>query len=369
MHIGLILYGSLNKLSGGYLYDRKLVAYLQERGDSVEIISLPWRNYLNHLRDNFSSGLCRRLVRLRADVLLQDELNHPSFFMLNRRLREQINYPVISIVHLLRSSEGHPVWQNYFYRQVERLYLSSVDGFIYNSLTTRQAVEQLLMGPEVQKRPNIVAYPGGDRLHPEISAAEITHRAQSDILQLLFLGNVIPRKGLHILLKALKQLSTDQWKLTVIGDTRAEPSYARAINHQITQDGLAKNVSFAGIVSDDELVNYMKTSHLLVMPSSYEGYGIVYSESMGFGLPAIGTTEGAAWEIITHNRDGFLISPGDVIALTSYLTELAQNRQHLLEMSLAAYNRYRSLPTWEECTKTIRTFLIQLTQGVAFDTA
>jgi glycosyltransferase involved in cell wall biosynthesis len=369
MHIGLVLYGSLNKLSGGYLYDRKLVAYLQERGDSVEIISLPWRNYLCHLHDNFSNSLFRRLVRLRADVLLQDELNYPSFFMLNRRLREQIDYPIISIVHLLGSCESHLALQNYFYRRVERLYLSNVNGFIYNSLTTRQAAEQLLMNCDVQKRPSVVAFPGGDRLHPEISAAEITRRAQRDILQVLFLGNVIPRKGLHILLKALKQLSTDQWKLTVIGDTRVEPSYFRAINHQITQDGLAKNVSFVGIVSDGELVNYMKTSHLLVMPSSYEGYGIVYSECMGFGLPAIGTNQGAAWEIITHNREGFLISPGDVIALTSYLTELAQNRQYLLEMSLAAYNRYRSLPTWEECTKTIRTFLIQLTQGVAFDTA
>ena len=369
MHIGLILYGSLNKLSGGYLYDRKLVAYLKECGDSVEIISLPWRNYLRHLNDNFSRSLRCRLARLQADVLLQDELNHPSFFMLNRRLRKQIDCPIISIVHLLRSSEGHPAWQNYFYRRVERLYLSSVNGFIYNSVTTRRAVEQLLMDPKVQKRPSLVAYPGGDRFHPKISGAEITHRAQSDILQLLFLGNVIHRKGLHIVLKALKQLPTDQWKLTVIGDTNAELSYARAINRQITLDGLAKNVSFAGIVPDGELVDYMKTSHLLVMPSSYEGYGIVYSESMGFGLPAIGTTEGAAWEIITHNREGFLISPGDVIALTNYLTELAQNRQRLLEMSLAAYNRYRSLPTWEECTKNIRTFLIQLTQGVAFDTA
>jgi len=369
MHIGFIIYDSLNKLSGGYLYDRKLVTYLQERGDNVEIISLPWRNYIRHLNDNFSCNLCHYLARLQVDVLLQDELNHPSFFILNRSLRKQINYPIISIVHLLRSNEGHPPWQNYFYRRVERLYLSSVDGFIYNSLTTRRSVEQLLTDQKVQMRPSLVAYPGGDRFHPEISAVEIMHRAQSDILRLLFLGNVIRRKGLHIVLKALKQLPTNQWKLTVIGDTHAEPSYSRAINRLITKDRLAKNVSFAGIVPDDELVNYMKVSHLLVMPSSYEGYGIVYPESMGFGLPVIGTTEGAAREIITHNCEGFLISPGDVIALTSYLTELAQNRQHLLEMSLAAYNHYQSLPTWGECTKNIRTFLIELIQDVAIDSS
>jgi len=367
MHIGLIIYDSLNRLSGGYLYDRKLVTYLRERGDSVEIISLPWRNYIRHLNDNFSFNLRHHLTSLQADVLLQDELNHPSFFILNRRVRKQIDYPIISIVHLLRSKEGHSTWQNYFYRRVERLYLSGVDGFIFNSVTTRQAVERLLMDAKVRMRPSLVAYPGGNRFHPEISVAEIMRRAQSDSFQLLFLGNVIRRKGLHIVLKALKQLPSDQWKLTVIGNTHVEPSYARAINRQITKAGLAKNVNFVGIVPDDEIVNYMKTSHLLVLPSSYEGYGIVYPESMGFGLPVIGTTDGAAREIISHNCEGFLISPGNVIALTSYLTELAQNRQHLLEMSLAAYNRYQSLPTWEECTKNIRTFLIELIQDFTID--
>ena len=129
MHIGLIIYDSLNRLSGGYLYDRKLITYLRERGDSVEIISLPWRNYIRHLNDNFSFNLHHHLTSLEADVLLQDELNHPSFCILNRRVRKQIDYPIISIVHLLRSKEGHATWQNYFYRHVERLYLSGVDGF------------------------------------------------------------------------------------------------------------------------------------------------------------------------------------------------------------------------------------------------
>ena len=53
MKIGFVIYGSLNTVSGGYLYDRKLVEYLHAQGDTVEIISLPWRNYGAHLMDNF----------------------------------------------------------------------------------------------------------------------------------------------------------------------------------------------------------------------------------------------------------------------------------------------------------------------------
>ena len=49
MRIGLIIYGSLDTLTGGYLYDRLLVEHLRRQGDHVDIISLPWRTYGRHL--------------------------------------------------------------------------------------------------------------------------------------------------------------------------------------------------------------------------------------------------------------------------------------------------------------------------------
>ena len=366
MRIGLVIYGSLDTLSGGYLYDRTLVAVLRADGDAVAIVSLPRRNYLRNLGDNFSSNLRRRLRGLQVDIMLQDELNHPSLFLLNRCVREQVNCPVVSIVHLLKSSLNYPAWQSYFYRRVERRYLSGVDGLIYNSATTRREAEHLLSVARAPKPASLVAYPGSDRLNPQISNEELMNRAFDDPLRLLFLGNVIPRKGLHIVLKALERLPDDQWTLTVVGNPQARPFYARAVSRQIAQAGLAANVQFAGILPDQELSKCLKASHVLVMPSSYEGYGIAYAEAMGFGLPAIGTTAGAAGEIITHGRDGFLISPGDTVALASYLTKLAQNRPRLLEMSVAARDRYRSLPKWKGSMDAIRTFLIELVDDAAF---
>ncbi len=93
MRIGLVIYGSLEIVSGGYLYDRKLVEHLQAQGEQVEIMALPWRSYTRHLTDNFSGALYRRLRKTGLDVLLQDELNHPSLFLLNHRLRGQVGYP------------------------------------------------------------------------------------------------------------------------------------------------------------------------------------------------------------------------------------------------------------------------------------
>jgi glycosyltransferase involved in cell wall biosynthesis len=354
LRVGLLIYGNLETISGGYLYDRKLVEHLRGSGDEVVIISLAWRDYPRHLADNFSSSLLHQLRNLPVDILLQDELNHPSLFLLNRRLSKRVNYPLISIVHHLRSNEARASWQNTVCRWVERRYLSTVDGFVFNSQITRVAVESLVG----RKRPAVVAHPPTDRLGAEISEEQITARAkQPGPLRIVFLGNVIPRKGLHILLRALGQLPGNLWMLTVIGSLEMDKSYAQAIRQEVARRGLTERVSLLGSVSDAALISRLRESHLLAVPSFYEGYGIVYLEGMGFGLPAIASTAGAAREIITPGRNGFLVPPGDSLTLAQHLYELSQDRELLLTMSLDAYRHYRSQPPWDVPAERIRVFL------------
>jgi len=367
MRLGLIIYNSLDTLSGGYLYDRQLVAHLRRQGDHVEIISLPWRSYARHLLDNFSSKLLQQLQRLSVDVLLQDELNHPSLFQLNRHLRERVPYPLISIVHHLRSSEARPAWQNRFYHLIEHRYLSGVDGFIFNSQTTRQAVRDCLEDQKPLSQ-NVVAYPSGDRLEPRISNQAIVARADAPgALQLAFLGNVIPRKGLHTLLGALSRLPEPQtncsWNLKVIGSLEVDPSYAERMRRLVDRYGFGEKVQFLGVLDDHMLTKQLSSSHVLVVPSSYEGFGIVYLEGMGFGLPAIATSAGAAGEIITSGKDGFIIPPEDESALAHRLEELIQDRERLQSMSLAARQRYEAQPTWEASMQRVRSFLLSLTKA------
>jgi glycosyltransferase involved in cell wall biosynthesis len=362
MYVGLLIYGSLETVSGGYLYDRKLVEHLRRQGDRIEIVSLPWRGYLRHLGDNLSSTLLRRLKSLTVDVLLQDELNHPSLFWLNRRLRSQVGYPILSIVHHLRSREARPAWQNWAYGWIESRYLQTLDGFIFNSQTTRQAVAGLLALARNNSPASLVAYPAGDRLKPQIKPQTIARRAlQDDPLQILFLGNLIPRKGLHTLLAALEQLQAPLWRLSVVGSPAFDAAYARRMGQHVERAGLSPRVIFHGALDDDALARLMHSSHLLALPSSYEGFGIVYLEGMGFGLPAIATTSGAAGEIITHQQDGFLVPPNDPQALAAHLRRLAEDRQLLKEMSLAARLRYLAHPTWDDSMGAIRQFLLAQT--------
>lgn len=362
MHIGLILYGSLEIVSGGYLYDRIVVDALQERGAQMEIYALPWRSYSRHLTDNLSRDMLHRLSRAPLDILLQDELNHPSLFWLNWRLRKTVSYPILTIVHHLRSSEAHPPLQMRIYEIIERLYLGSVDGFIFNSATTQHVVNQML--PTAKKLPHIIAYPGSDRLMTAISTNQIAARAREPgPLRVLFVGNIIPRKGLHILLEALAQVPRGAAFLQIAGDPQVDPGYSRQISNQIKRLDLSDRVEILGLIRDDQLSRIMTLSHLLIVPSSYEGFGIVYLEGMGFGLPVIATTSGAAHEVITHNQTGFLVNPGDWMEIARLVNQFHQDRKLLLNMSLAAREAHLRYPTWKETTSTIYLFLSEFFQN------
>jgi glycosyltransferase involved in cell wall biosynthesis len=357
VHIGLVIYGSLQTRSGGYLYDQKLVEYLNQKGDRVTIVSIQHQDYLHHLGDNFSTALLNCLRDLPLDILLQDELNHPSLFWLNRRLRKVAAYPMVTIVHHLRSSEPFPAWQKIIYRWVEGKYLTSVDAFIYNSEATQQAVQRLVH----MNRPRLIAYPAGDRFDPHITDDQIRIRAHAaGPLRLVFLGNIIPRKNLHVLLKALSKLDPDSWHLVVIGNPDIDPAYTFSVSRQIEEDGIAQQVQFLGSISDQRLAGVLESSHVLAIPSSYEGYGIAYLEGMGFGLPALGSAAGGAQEIIQHGKNGFLIQPGDSESLTTCLLQLTQNRVLLTEMGIAAKNRYLAHPNWATTANRVREFLYTL---------
>jgi glycosyltransferase involved in cell wall biosynthesis len=357
VHVGLLIYGSLETISGGFIYDHHLVRYLREQGDYVEVIALPWRPYGRSLPDNLNSRVKRRLQKAAFDVLLQDELVHPSCFWLNRRLRPKITYPIVAIVHHLRCREHRPAWQNRLYRAIEKGYLASVDGCVCVSRTTKMDVEDLI-GPD---RPLVVAVPGCNGLPGDITPGEIMARAAiPGPLQILFVGNLIPRKELHTLLTALAQLSADCWRLTVAGSLDMDAAYVQAIRRQIQELGLTSRITLLGSLPARELATRCEASHVLAVPSSYEGFGIVYLEGMHFGLPAIASTAGAAKEIVTHGQNGFLVEPGDAATLARCLKTLMTDRQLLLEMSLTAQRRAAAHPTWNESAARTRGFLQHL---------
>lgn len=347
MRIGLVIYGSLDTLSGGYLYDRKVVAYLRACGDDVQIYALPWRNYGRHLLDNASAAFARRLRDAAVDVWLQDELNHPSLLRANADLRA----PIVSVVHHLRVSETHPALLRGVYRAVERAYLRSCDAFVFNSGATRESVRELIG----RLPPHVVAYPAGDHLSiPPV----VRDRSADEPLRLLAVGNLIERKGLHTTLAALAQVQGN-WTLDVVGRDDLDPEYAERCRRLAVAGDLGARVRWLGRLDDRQLVQAYAASDALVVPSQYEGFGIVYLEALAAGLPVVASTAGAAGEIVHDDVEGYLVPPEDPAATAAAIRKLFDPERRR-RLGQAARVRYVAHPRWEDSAEMIRGLLASM---------
>ncbi|MFC7185805.1 glycosyltransferase family 4 protein [Halorubrum yunnanense] len=344
MRVGLALYGSLDERSGGFRYDRKLVEGLRRAGDTVEVVELPWRAYPRGLLDNASPRFRDRL-RVDVDVMLQDELAHPSLLRANRHLP----CPTVSVVHHLRASEPRRLAP--LYRAVERRYLATVDGVVCNSAATRDAVAALGVDPDA----TVVAPPAGDRFDPAVDDDDIAARAGEGPLRATFVGNLAPRKGLDTLVEGVARADAAV-DLTVVGRT-VDEGHVADVRRLVRERGLGDRVRFSGRLSDAELADVLRASHVLAVPSRYEGFGIVYLEGMSFGLPAVASRAGGASETVADGETGVLVDPDDPGAVARALDELAADPDRLVEMGRAARRRYERHPDWDDSTARVRRLL------------
>jgi len=347
MKVGVVLYGDLDTPTGGYLYDRMLVRHLRSKGDLVEVISLPPRKAGAGLLDNLDARLLQRMLELDAEVLLQDELNHPSLCLLNERYHRSSDTPIVSIVHHLSCLAERRACHAARSRVLEQRYLRTADGFIFNSWATRDSVRALAPGAE-----GTVAHPGKEHAVP---CPDRPPRRDGP-LTVLYLGNILPHKGLDVLVRAVASLPPSSVRLEVVG-APLDTSYLLAVGHLIVAEGLGDVVHFHGHVGDEAKDEMLRTADVLVLPSYHEGYGLVLVEAMAAGLPVIAPASGGAREVITHGREGFLHRGGDEEGIAGSLRALLDVSIRA-EMSARARRRFESLPSWETEMNRARDYLL-----------
>jgi glycosyltransferase involved in cell wall biosynthesis len=170
--------------------------------------------------------------------------------------------------------------------------------------------------------------------------------------KLLFVGSLIPRKGLDVLLKALAMInSLSSWALTIAGDG-PEGNHLKSL---ATDLGINTSIRFLGSVSPDGVPQLMNDHHLLILPSYQEGRPNVVLEAMAAALPILATDIDGTRELIQHGKTGWLVPPGEADALSEQLAALLnvkkdlaaaglQGRQWMLEQGL----------TWSETARNYR---------------
>ena len=363
MRILWVVYGSLEQLSGGYLYDRLVVEYLRAHGVEVEVLGLRQPPYfLGPLR-----AVPRRLRSpLGFDAIVVDELTHPSVFRW-AVARAQTATPLlrprlVTLVHHLRSREQVPPLLKAAARAMERRLLAASDAVIANSRATAATVEELA-GPLPLLA---VCPPGCDRLpaaakeaaHAPGAAGEadggLAAAGPAGPVRVLATGNLIPRKGYDLLLELLAGMSGLPWELRVAGRP-VDRRYERRLHALVRRWGLGDRVTFTGELSEKRLAEEYRRAEVFAFPSCYEGYGISLAEAVRAGLPFVAFTGGGVAEVVRGR--GLLVPPGDLAGFGAHLRRLIadsafRERQAVLSRELAP-----ALPTWRD---TGRLFLAAL---------
>lgn len=146
-------------------------------------------------------------------------------------------------------------------------------------------------------------------------------------LRVLFVGYVNLAKGFHLLAAACRELGAEV-TLTVVGRPQLPPDYLRSI----ASDGV-----FTGHVAPAEVTRRMAEADILVFPTLSDGFGLVQLEAMAQGLPVIATS--ACGEVVRDGVDGFVVPPGDAVALAERLRRLRREPDLYAAMSRAALIR------------------------------
>ena len=146
-------------------------------------------------------------------------------------------------------------------------------------------------------------------------------------LRVLFVGYVNLAKGFHILAEAVRELGPEV-ALTVVGGSQLPPDYLRQI---------APDAEFIGHVAQSEVARRMADADVLVFPTLSDGFGLVQLEAMAQGLPVIATA--ACGEVVRDGVDGFVVPPGESVALVERLRRLRREPDLYAAMSFAALVR------------------------------
>jgi glycosyltransferase involved in cell wall biosynthesis len=169
---------------------------------------------------------------------------------------------------------------------------------------------------------------------------------------LLTVGAVIPRKGHDVLVAALAHLADLEWRSVVVGSLDRAPATARALERQIARAGLADRITLTGALDDTALAVAYHGADLFVLPSRYEGYGMVFAEALAHGLPVIASRAGAAADTVPAGA-GILVDIDDEVALAEALRCLLTDAPLRRAMAKAARRHAAGFPSWRETARII----------------
>lgn len=325
--------GDLATPTGGYGYDRRVMALLPGCGVAVTHLALP--GSFPHPSDADLAETVRRLAATPADaVLLIDGLAGGA---LPPALADALDRRIVVLVHHpLGLEHGLPPDRREALLASERHMLGRARTVVATSAATARMLHADF---DVASDRIVVAEPGA-----EPAARAIGTRMPPRILAV---GAVSPRKGYDVLVAALGRLAHLPWQATIAGSLAREASAVANLRGAIAAAGLGGRIALPGAVDDAALAHLYAAADLFVMPSYLEGYGMALAAALAHGLPAIATVACGIVESV-HETAVLKVLPGDPAELADAIRVVLADPAIRARLREAAWRAGQALPRWED---------------------
>lgn len=347
--IVFVVPGDPKQRTGGYLYDAHMVQALDRAGHSVSVVGLAGQFpmpdqlakdslravLLAHPKNTLViiDGLALGGLGETAQAVRQD----PAWQQKNHLERARW---VALVHHPLADETGLDKQQSQWLWQQEKLALAHCDQVIVTSPFT---ASRLVNQGYVDTPPTVVT--------PGVAPAPLAQQRQlknaSQGTRMLSVASLTPRKGHRVLLQALHLLKDLNWVSEWIGDATRDPVHAHQLMQLITELGLDDRVVCWGEQDADQLAKRYDVSDVCVLPSFYEGYGMVITEAIARGLPVI-TTDGGALPDTLPVGAGLIVPAGDAQALAEALRAWCEDASLRQSLTQGAIKARASLADWSE---------------------
>ncbi len=331
--ITLFVPAPFDQVSGGYAYDRRMVAELRAAGDAVTVVELG--GTFPRTDDAAREAACASWDRLaEATRPLIDGLALPAFAGMEDALAAR---GAIGLIH-------HPTALETGFADADRESLRGLERRLFGRLyrlivTSEQTAERLVTDFAVDRARIAVVVPGTD------DAPRCTGSGGPGC-EILSVGALVPRKGHDVLLRALARLCDLDWRLTIAGSPRRDPVHAEALVALAAELRIADRVRFAGEVTGDALEALWRGSDLFALATWFEGYGMAVAEALKRGLP-VAVCSGGAAAALMEPESGVVCEPGDHVQLSKALRRLIFSPTLRTEMADVAWQIGQKLPHWK----------------------
>lgn len=161
---------------------------------------------------------------------------------------------------------------------------------------------------------------------------------------IICIGRLTYQKGFQYVIYAMPKIleSFPNTRLIIIGDGY----YRNELERIAWETGVRDKVIFTGFVSDEDIVNILKSGDIMIVPSLYEPFGITALEGMASGIPVIVSNVGGLREIVKHEYDGIWVYPGNPDSITWGVKRIFSDEDFTRYIVSNAFKKVKNIYDW-----------------------